>query len=159
MEDPCPILKQSEEVIASSKKTSKADVYFDTVVGHLQDIVMGDEFQTTRDEFINKHKHTFEDKDENKLEYTPIFNDWTKLIEGFLQTSLAAKMEGFKMQDFLKILPKRQTQIEDELFDMLSTLADFQNFKTEMIMAKKGNAMDDLTNAFTVHCIGTTSSN
>eukprot|EP00040_Diaphanoeca_grandis_P012006 m.61293 g.61293 ORF g.61293 m.61293 type:complete len:157 (-) comp22964_c0_seq1:52-522(-) len=146
---------QHEESLASGKKSSKDDIYFDTVVGHLQDICIGDEFQQTRDEFVNKHKDTFEDKEENKLEYTPIFNSWTELIEGFLQDSLAAKIPGFKMEAFLKVLPKRQEQIEDELFDMLSTLADFQVFKAEMIMAKTGNSeMDDLANAFVVHHIG-----
>lgn len=157
MADQCPIIREPEEVIASQKsKPNKEDAYFDTVVGHLQDLVIGDEFQKTRDAFMAKHKGIFEDKEENKLEYMPIFQSWTQLIEGSLEKYLIEKVPGFTMDAFLKMLPKRQQQIEDELYDMLVSLGDFQTFKDEMLLAKKGDErMGDLSEAFVVHNIRT----
>ncbi|CAM9165245.1 unnamed protein product, partial [Heterosigma akashiwo] len=45
--------------------------------------------------FFKQHCDEFEDTDENKLEYTDIFNSYTEMIEEFLAGRLAAAVPGF----------------------------------------------------------------
>ncbi len=102
-----------------------------------------------------RHSAIFEDQEENKLEYMPIFNSWTALIEKHLELSLAARIPNFKMEDFMKVVPSREDQIDPELYDMLLSLGDFQTFKEEMLMAKSASGGSvDLGNAFVVHRVG-----
>eukprot|EP00035_Acanthoeca_spectabilis_P037389 m.44969 g.44969 ORF g.44969 m.44969 type:complete len:147 (+) comp8589_c0_seq1:165-605(+) len=138
-----------EENLAVASASRPDDQAFDTIVEHLQDIVMDLEFQQVRDEFIEKHQDTFEDADENKLEYTPIFKDWVSLIENQLETALKARIPGFSMVDFMKMLESRHEEIDVELLDMLLSLGDFQSFKETMLMSKGGGA--ELGDAFVVN--------
>jgi len=143
-----------EEVFASNTTTSAADKLFDTVVGHLQEIAITPEFQATRDQFLAQHVEIFEDTEENKLAYMPIFKSWTQLIESFLETNLARAIPGFKMGDFIATLPDRQDQIDTELFDMLVSLADFSTFKEEMLFFKQSQqnaGVAGLGGCFVVH--------
>ena len=41
------------------------------MVGYLEDIIMDDEFQLLRRNFMDKYYQEFEDIEENKLTYTP----------------------------------------------------------------------------------------
>ena len=61
--------------------SSASDAEFDAVVGYLEDIIMDDEFQLLQRNFMNKYYQEFEDTEENKLTYTPIFNEY---VSGFL---------------------------------------------------------------------------
>lgn len=61
--------------------SSTSDAEFDAVVGYLEDIIMDDEFQLLQRNFMDKYYQEFEDTEENKLTYTPIFNEY---VSGFL---------------------------------------------------------------------------
>ena len=50
----------------------------------------------------------FENTDENKLEYTRIFESYTKMIESFVMESLTAQLPGFAMDEFLGMLQARE---------------------------------------------------
>mmetsp|Transcript_28836 Transcript_28836/g.75659 ORF Transcript_28836/g.75659 Transcript_28836/m.75659 type:complete len:146 (+) Transcript_28836:117-554(+) len=139
-----------EEVLGLAGEGSPDDGTFDRIVGHLQDIVMEPEFQTVRDGFIDKHKDTFEDAEENKLEYTPIFKDWCALIETHLDTNLKARIPGFKMSAFMKMLDPRHEEVDVELLDTLLSLGDFQAFKETMLMSKQAGGGDPFGDALTV---------
>ncbi|XP_060248184.1 ADP-ribosylation factor-like protein 2-binding protein isoform X5 [Meriones unguiculatus] len=56
--------------------SSASDAEFDAVVGCLEDIIMDDEFQLLQRNFMDKYYQEFEDTEENKLTYTPIFNEY-----------------------------------------------------------------------------------
>ncbi len=47
---------------------------FDSIVGQLEDIAVSAEFQEIMQDFCKEHCHIFDDGEENKLEYTDIFN-------------------------------------------------------------------------------------
>ena len=64
------------------------DFKFDNFVEALQDIVIEEEFEKMQNDFCEKYYRVFEDKDENKLEYTKIFNEYTKKTEEFLEKNL-----------------------------------------------------------------------
>ena len=40
----------------------------------------------------------FENTDENKLEYTRIFESYVRMIESFVTESLSAQLPGFRME-------------------------------------------------------------
>ena len=61
------------------------DDYFDMVVGALQDIVMEDKFQDMQNTFMNQNATHFEDSEECKLIYMDIFQQYTKIIEAYIQ--------------------------------------------------------------------------
>ncbi|XP_064437761.1 ADP-ribosylation factor-like protein 2-binding protein isoform X2 [Mirounga angustirostris] len=56
--------------------SSASDAEFDAVVGYLEDIIMDAEFQLLQRNFMDKYYQEFEDTEENKLTYTPIFNEY-----------------------------------------------------------------------------------
>ena len=57
-------------------------------------------------------------------------------LESFIGRKLQVALPWFDMKDFLKMLEKRQDQIDGDVFDMLSTLGDFQAFKEMMLSYK-----------------------
>ena len=57
-------------------RSSKSDAKFDQVVGHIEDIVMGDVFDQINTDFLERHCHHFDDEEENKLIYTEIFKEY-----------------------------------------------------------------------------------
>ena len=76
----------------------------------------------------------------------------TALIEGYLEKSLAARVAGFRMGDFIRLLGMRQDQIDSELFDMLASLADFTLFKEEILEYKQAQSFGGF-DGFVVHSL------
>ena len=91
-----------EEDITVSKSSAK-DTKFDEIVGHIEDIVVSDEFQTMNDGFLDKHYASFEDTEENKLIYTPIFNEYTATVEKLIETELGKRIKEFDMVSFMQV--------------------------------------------------------
>jgi hypothetical protein len=54
-------------------------MFFQASVAALQEIAITPEFQEVRDGFLAEHVHTFEDTEENKLEYMMVFQQWVSL--------------------------------------------------------------------------------
>ncbi len=61
------------------------DYKFDAFIEKLQDIVIEEEFEVMQEEFFSKNCHEFEDMEENKLSYTKIFKDYTKMTESYIE--------------------------------------------------------------------------
>ncbi|MGH0175758.1 UNVERIFIED_CONTAM: hypothetical protein FKN15_071386 [Acipenser sinensis] len=120
-------LASDEKIILPS--SSDADATFDTVVGYLEDIMMGDEFQQLQRNFMEKHYLEFEDSEENKLSYTPIFNEHIDLLEKYIEQQLIERMPGFSMTAFTTSLQQHKDEIAGDIFDMLLTFTDFLAFK------------------------------
>ena len=122
------------------------DYKFDCFVEKLQEIVIEDEFENLQNEFCEKYYKIFEDKNENKLEYTEIFNKYTKLIENYLEKNLIKRVSQFNVNDFYKMLESKKFKIDEQLLDILINFADFQNFKQLMLdyKHKKENKNDIL---------------
>ena len=71
---------------------------------------------------MQTHCSTFEETEENKLEYTPVFNSWQKSIETHIEKELqnAESLKGTghftTMEAFLESLGTR-SNIEEEIME------------------------------------------
>lgn len=77
---------------------------FDKIIGHIEDIVISDEFQEIHHDFLDRNYHHFEVSDENKIIYTNIFNEYTGTIENFIVDELNRMIENFDMEKFVGTL-------------------------------------------------------
>lgn len=126
-------------------RSSRADTKFDTTVGHIEEIIMEDRFQTMQHDFKEKHYHHFTNDEENKLIYMDIFKEYVALIENHIQDELKKRIPGFSMEDFSKALEHRQDQIGEDILEMLLSFTDFLAFKQMFLdykAAKEGTGVD-----------------
>lgn len=130
-------MEGEEEVLFAGSGTSE-DNEFDMAVGAIEEILMDGEFISIQNAFCERHCEVFVDDDENKLEYTPIFNDYTRLIETTLCRMLTDRLSGFNMRKFEEDVAARRDEISGEIFDLLLSMGDFAEFKDLMIATKKG---------------------
>ncbi|XP_078214395.1 ADP-ribosylation factor-like protein 2-binding protein isoform X5 [Callithrix jacchus] len=109
--------------------SSASDAEFDAVVGYLEDIIMDDKFQLLQRNFMDKYYLEFEDTEENKLTYTPIFNEYISLVEKYVEEQLLERIPGFNMAAFTVTLQHHRDEVAGDIFDMLLTFTDFLAFK------------------------------
>ena len=69
---------------------------------------MDPEFEDARESFCRSHCVVFDDTDENKLEYTEVFGQYTALIEGAIESRLKDSIPGFDMYAFMAMLDARK---------------------------------------------------
>lgn len=132
--------------------SSDADTKFDEAIGHLEDIIMEDEFQTLQNNFLEKYYHEFDDSEENKFIYTDIHQEYIQLIEKYLEDELSKRIFEFSMAEFTRLIMERKNELEGEIFEMLLTFSDFVAFK-EMFLdfrAEKEGRTVDLSSGITV---------
>ncbi|KAJ3339876.1 ADP-ribosylation factor-like protein 2-binding protein [Entophlyctis luteolus] len=125
---------------------SDEDRLFDLIVGTLEDVLMDESFVELQNTFMERNSKHFSAKDdENKLIYMDIFNSYTAKVEAFIERKLRANIPDFTMSDFLGLLRKRSEQLEGDVFDMLASIGDFQEFK-DLILSfrqeKEGTGID-----------------
>ncbi|XP_032237528.2 ADP-ribosylation factor-like protein 2-binding protein [Nematostella vectensis] len=134
-----------EENLAVGRSSSRSDKKFDTTVGHLEDIIMEESFQTIVKNFMEEHYQHFEDTEENKLIYTDIFKEYVNKIEKYIDEQLHRRMQSFNMEEFMKNLQRRPEQIDGDIYDILISFTDFLAFKQTMLdykAEKEGTAID-----------------
>ena len=83
----------------------------------------------------------FEDTEENKLEYTPIFSAYTAAIEGWIERTLTRKLPEFEMDRFVGMCEEREDEVTGDVFDLLLSCGDFQEFKSLVLSHKRGHAV------------------
>ncbi|XP_037539089.1 ADP-ribosylation factor-like protein 2-binding protein [Nematolebias whitei] len=133
-----------EELFAVSS-SSAADTAFDSVIGCIEDIIMEEDFQHLQQSFMEKHYLEFDDSDEHKLSYTPIFNEYIDLLEKHLEKQLMERIPGFNMNAFIELLIHNKEEVPDDIYDMLLTFTDFVAFKEmflEFRAMKEGRGLD-----------------
>uniref|UniRef100_A0A8D8DJG2 ADP-ribosylation factor-like protein 2-binding protein n=2 Tax=Culex pipiens TaxID=7175 RepID=A0A8D8DJG2_CULPI len=133
-------------------KRQNSTEYFDTVIGHIEDIVIGEEFQTLVNQFMDCYYLVFEPGEENKIAYTEIYQKYQFLVETFIVESLNDRMR-FDMERFARELETRKSELLDgEIFELLYTLTDFLTFKEMLLDYKsfKEGAYDELSKDFSV---------
>uniref|UniRef100_A0A2K5QIT8 ADP-ribosylation factor-like protein 2-binding protein n=1 Tax=Cebus imitator TaxID=2715852 RepID=A0A2K5QIT8_CEBIM len=114
--------------------SSASDAEFDAVVGYLEDIIMDDEFQLLQRNFMDKYYLEFEDTEENKLTYTPIFNEYISLVEKYIEEQLLERIPGFNMAAFTTTLEK-----EGRGLDLSSGLVVTSLCKSSSVPASPNN--------------------
>lgn len=134
-----------EEVFASDSNAAASDS-FDDVLAELEVLMMDESLNDHLDEFQRANCGVFERDDENKLEYTTIFNQYTAMVEAFLEERLGASVASFDMGSFCAQLTER-AQKDPELLDQpalesLFAYSDFDAFKEMMLSAKEGLSIE-----------------
>lgn len=84
--------------------TTSGSAYFDEVVGHIEDIVLSEEFQKMQVTFLEKYWHQFDYSEENKLEYMDVFEEYTNKFENYFMDELRERMDNFDMDKFAEEL-------------------------------------------------------
>ncbi|XP_060079809.1 ADP-ribosylation factor-like protein 2-binding protein [Ylistrum balloti] len=134
---------EDEDLAVSS--SNSVDTKFDETIGHVEDIIMDDDFQTIQNGFLEKYYQEFDDTEENKFIYTDIHREYVQLIEKHLDDELTKRMPGFSMGEFTHQIMERKNELEGEIFEMLLTFSDFMAFK-EMFLDfkadKEGRTVD-----------------
>ncbi|CAI5664948.1 unnamed protein product [Oreochromis niloticus] len=138
--------------LTSCFNSSAADTAFDGVIGCIEDIIMEDDFQQLQQIFMEKHYREFDDSDENKLSYTPIFNEYIDLLEKYLEQQLMERIPGFNMDTFKELLMQHKEEVSGDIFDMLLTFTDFMAFKEMFLQyrAEKEGQCPDLSQGLVV---------
>ncbi|KAL6107163.1 arl2bp [Pungitius sinensis] len=138
------MVHMDEENFAVSCSSVSASA-FDAVIGGIEEIIMEEKFQQLQQSFMDQNYLEFEDSDENKLSYTPIFNEYVELLEKNLEQQLKERIPAFNMNTFVKMLMQHKEEVPGDIFDMLVTFTDFVAFK-EMFLEyraeKEGRGLD-----------------
>ncbi|XP_024882341.1 ADP-ribosylation factor-like protein 2-binding protein isoform X1 [Temnothorax curvispinosus] len=127
---------------------SEEDRSFDEVIGHIEDLLLGTKLfygKALQHKFLEKYWDVFEPVEDNKLVYTDIFNEYNKAVEAYIVDYLKNVMPQFTVDTLLHQLNEKQTELEGEVFEVLSTITDFLAFK-EMFLdyraVKEGKVAD-----------------
>lgn len=124
---------------------SDEDRTFDEVIGHIEDLLLEEDFQALQQKFLEKYWDVFEPVEDNKLIYTDIFNEYNTAVEAYIVNYLRKIMPQFTVDTLLHQLNEKQTELDGEVFEVLSTITDFLAFK-EMFLdyraMKEGKVAD-----------------
>ena len=134
MEEP-----QEEELLFggdNGEASTPEEQRFDAIVGCLEEVLMNPEFQLRQDQFCEMHCSKFFNDEENRLEYMPLFQEYSTLIETFIAEKLTECISGFSMEEFQDLLENHEGEICGDIFDLLLSLSDFQEFKDTMLSYK-----------------------
>ncbi|XP_019743968.1 ADP-ribosylation factor-like protein 2-binding protein isoform X1 [Hippocampus comes] len=138
------MVDMEDETFAISS-SSAADTAFDSVIGCIEDIIMEEDFQVLQRTFMEKHYQEFDSTEENKLSYTPIFNEYVELLEKYVEHQLMKRIPGFIMSTFIDHLMKHKDEVSGDIVDILLSFIDFVAFK-EMVLQykveKEGRSLD-----------------
>ncbi len=121
------------EVVDTGAGQDERTNLIDAVVGKLEEILVDQEFERERLAFCQTHCDIFEETEENKLEYTAVFEKYSALIETTLEEKLRGTFPEFSVAWFADLLQEKENACEGDVFDMLQQLSDFGEFKDEMV--------------------------
>ncbi|OMJ67950.1 hypothetical protein SteCoe_34739 [Stentor coeruleus] len=145
-DDQMDIESEDEFEITSFGQSAEEDL-FDTTVGRLEDIVMSYEFNVIQERFIRTYCSEFTDEEENKLIYMEIFQKYQLEIEKYIEK----KLYDVNMNQFIRILMKRQNEIDGPLFEMFLSFSDFHVFKELMLSYNFVNDLEIEGTASIIH--------
>jgi len=131
-----------EEVVASSGESGDQTAQ---ILAELEIMMMDEGFNAKVDSFTQQHCEQFDEGEENKLVYTSLFTEYTKMLEAYIEQHLGATLAGFDMQTFCASLSTRDDKEELPLaLEMLSAYGDFEAFKAMMVSCKRGASLGDM---------------
>jgi len=118
----------------------------DAAVAALEEVVFSDSFTSAQETFCRAQCEVFEEREENRVEYMTIYEQWVLFLERQLHDALVACAPGGDVQAFLSDLGDRAREdpsvLESDVFDLLLSMTDFAAFKEMMLSYKRGMAMD-----------------
>lgn len=104
------------------------------------------EFKWAAVEFMQKHMHVFDEADENKLEYTTIFEEYVVILEGSIDSKLYQHYSEQQIKAFYNDFKDNFAQYQSINTDVVETLfgfTDFNKFKKQMLEVKTTTAKED----------------
>lgn len=106
-------------------------------------MVVKTDFQQDQRDFYDKYHTQFDPEDENKLEYTPIYEKFVEIMEKLIEAKLKAEygytdeeIEAF--YEHFKVDAKEYEAQDVDTVDILYSMVDFVKFKKSMISYVKG---------------------
>ena len=108
-------------------------------------IVSDAKFLADQMEFFEKHYSIFEDTEENKLEYSPIYESYVYILESVIDSKLKEKFQPSETEDFYKSFKaniKTYEEINSDALDVLYGFIDFDKFKDKMVKFKQNSAKE-----------------
>jgi len=131
-----------EEMVAASGESGDQTAQ---ILAELENMMMEEDFNAKVDTFTMQHCGQFDEGEENKLVYTSLFSEYTKMLEAYIEERLGATLKGFDMQAFCATLSARSDKEELPLaLEMLSAYGDFEAFKAMMVSCKLGASLGDM---------------
>merc|ERR1711988_1712699 len=107
--------------------------------------MMDEGFNAKVDTFTQQHCDQFDEGEENKLVYTSLFTEYTKMLETYIEEHLGAALKDFDMQAFCANLSASSDKEALPLaLEMLSAYGDFEAFKAMMLSCKRGASLSDM---------------
>ena len=107
----------------------------------VSDYIIDCDFGQAQYEFFEKCKSKIEADEENKLEYTPIFNEYVQVMEQFVDFKLKEKYSDEQITAFyeeFKVNFKNYEASNKDSVEVLFGLIDFEKFKEAVLNYKKG---------------------
>ena len=107
----------------------------------IAELVTATEFQEATYQYLDLHKEVFTDDDENKLEYTPIFENYVNILEQVIDSKLQQSYGADDILGFYLDFKDNFKQYEgenEEVVDTLFGFVDFNRFKQQMLQFKAG---------------------
>jgi len=132
---------EEEEILVSNCDDSKNSSFEQTVM-ELELIMMDTGFNERVGAFLTAHCQDFEEGDENKLVYTQRFEEYTEMLETYIEEQLGQRVPGFDMTAFCTDLLQKKDSVDADL-DTLGAFGDFSAFKEMMLACKRGKSCDE----------------
>ena len=106
----------------------------------IQDIVASPAFLDAQLDFYKNNMAKFDYEDENKLEYTPIYESYVTIMEQVIDVKLNEKYDDSIVQPFYVDFTekwKQYSELDANLVNTLFVMTDFMKFKEAMLSHKK----------------------
>ncbi|KAG6580013.1 adp-ribosylation factor-like protein 2-binding [Phytophthora cinnamomi] len=130
--------EEEEEVFDNDVgEENTEEAKFDEMIGVLQDILIDPEFVDMQNDFCRNNCEIFDNVSENKLIYMDIFQQYTDLIESFIERRLHEKLEYFSMDELCNQIQEHEDEIPLDVIDVLLSSSDFEEFKGLMLSFKQ----------------------
>ena len=104
------------------------------------EIINEDAFSNAQKLYFDKHKISFEDSEENKLEYTQIFEGYVTILEEIIAAKLKEKYSEQQIETFYGSFKDNMPRFEKENVigvETIYSLVDFDKFKESILRYKK----------------------
>lgn len=109
---------------------------FDKVIELLEEAIVDPDFELLKEKFCQENCHHFEDTNENKLIYMDLFNQYSRIIELFIESRLQQQMPDMDLVKLMAMVEKNKDGLVSDAFDLLVSLADFEAYKELMLSYK-----------------------
>ena len=130
-----------DEEILADDKGSEGDA-FASALSELEVLMMDEGLNAKVEAFTKAHCDEFEPGDENKLEYTSRFHEYTTMVESYIERQIGASLASFDMASFCATLAERaradEALLDHPALEMLFAYSDFEAFKSLMLATREG---------------------